>query len=195
MARFSPSAGIAIGPILFVMALLGVLAAAMSTSIGNFGTAGIADRVTADVVSQANLIRSKISECNLRYTIDTSYANNDGYPPVADTTNGDLVSDLICKGDVAGAGSNLWTGSYPLQYPPPTSGLQPWRYMNAGASGGRCFWTLPTSGAGSSGITAGLSTATRKFSSLEVSYAASSNKFVVFITRPSGAVDAHCAVP
>ena len=65
MQRFSSNAGIAIGPILFVIALLGILAAVIAAGTGDFGTATVADRAYNDIYSQANLIRTKINECNL----------------------------------------------------------------------------------------------------------------------------------
>lgn len=72
-----PDAGFAIGAILFVVALLAILGAVIAAGTGDFGTASITDRVAADVGSQANLIRSKINECNLIYGTNSNY---DGYP-------------------------------------------------------------------------------------------------------------------
>ena len=62
----SAESGIVIGPILFVLALLAILAVVMSSNMGNYGSASITDRVGADIVSQANLIRTKIYECNIK---------------------------------------------------------------------------------------------------------------------------------
>ncbi len=188
MQRFSSTAGIAIGPILFMLAILGVLAMTMSSSVSSFGTAGVADRVTADVVSQANLIRSKINECNLMYGTNS---NGDGWP-ASDPTDGTLVSALECEADPAGQKS-LWSGLRAALLPPPTKGFNAWYYMNAGAEGGRCIWTAPTSS--SSGVVAGLTQAATKFSSQEVDYDSSSEdqKFVIFLTPPTGTANAHCA--
>lgn len=185
--RLDSSAGIAIGPILFVLAMLGALATAMSTSMTGFTTAGVTDRVSADIVSQANLIRVKINECNL---LHGTYNNGDGWP-ASDPTNGTKVADLECIGDPAGR-KNLWSGVRNVLLPPPTRGFNEWYYMNAGATGGRCIWTTPINpDAG------GLDTAATKFSSQELKYNPSggTQKFVLFITMPSGAVDANCAVP
>lgn len=187
-----PDAGIAIGPILFVIALLGILAAFMASSGGGFSVAGVADRVTADIHSQANLIRMKINECNIMYgTAD----NGDGWPS-SDPSDGTAVADLECTADPVGK-KNLWTGTRPAMLPPTPQGFSAWTYMNAGATGGRCFWTAPTGGNSSSGVVSGLTRAASKFSSQEVSYNAGSahQKFVVFLTLPTGTVDPKCDLP
>ncbi len=203
MQRFSSTAGIAIGPILFVIALLGILAAVTSTNIGSFGTATSMDRVTADVGSQANLIRSKINECHMQYLangVNNSVAPCAGDPyPCSDQTNGTPVTDLTCPGDPLDGGGNqphLWMGLRTANLAPPSPGFQPWYYMNAGASGGRCFWTSPTGGK-TAAIVAGLSKVAARFTSQEHSYlpASESQKFVVFITRPTGEINPRCAVP
>ncbi len=204
MRRLSRNAGIAIGPILFVIAILGVLAMAMSSSIGSFGTAGVSDRVTADVVSQAQLIRAKINECELQYEVngvDNSAAPcaGDRYP-CSDQTNGTLVSALTCPNDPLDGSNNqrnIWTGGRATQLPPPTKGFSDWQYMNGGAVGGRCIWTAPASGKNDGGTVDGLKRVAEKFTTEEVSYDNSSNtqKFVIFITTPSGSVTSKCQVP
>ncbi len=205
MTRVHPSAGIAIGPILFIIALLGILAfVASSTNTGGLNVAGIADRVAADVGSQANLIRSKIGECELQYHtngVDNSAAPclHDPYP-CSDPASGTLVTDLTCPGDPLNGASeqpNIWTGPRNALLPPPTKGFNPWHYMNAGDAGGRCIWISPTGGSSSTGIVAGLTQAASKFSSQEVGYdsGSGSQKFVIFITVPTGTADLHCTVP
>lgn len=190
MPPLSKESGIAIGPILFVIALLGVLAMAMSSGSGSMNIAATADRVTADIVSQSNLIRTKIFECNLRYGTDN---NGDGFP-ASDTTNGTLVSALVCEGDTnAGLPDNLWTGARPLQLPRPTAGFPAWMYVNAGTSGGRCVWTQPTSSG--TGISSGLANAARKFSSQEVLYSTTTQKFVVILTPATGTPNSNCLAP
>jgi hypothetical protein len=212
MKRFPSTAGIAIGPILFILAILGILALVFSSGSSSFGVAQTADRVKSDVGSQANLIRSKINECymqNLTTAVNNSSApcsgidpcpvacQDDAYP-CSDQTNGTAVTALTCPGDslVGGVQQNIWTGSRNAMLPPPTSGFSAWTYMNAGAAGGRCFWTAPTAGK-SATSQAGLGAVAAKFSTQEISYQSDSNsqKFVVFVTLPTGAVDSHCAVP
>src|SRR6185312_2545386 len=95
MRRFPANAGIAIGPILFIIALLGILAAVIAAGTGDFGTATVADRIYNDIYSQANLIRTKINECNLKYGTNN---NGDGWPP-SDPTNGTALCALTCEGD------------------------------------------------------------------------------------------------
>lgn len=199
------NAGIAIGPILFVLALLGVLASVFSSDTGGtLGSAGTTDRVTTEIVSQANLIRIKIHECQMQFLVngtDNSSAPCAGDPyPCSDQTNGTAVEDLTCPADPLDGSSNersLWTGLRVASMPPPTSGFNGWTYFNAGLSGGRCYYTSPTSGNGSAAIVDGLRRAATKFSSQELTYdlGSASQKFIIFVTRPNGTVDSHCEVP
>jgi len=202
-SRLRPDAGIAIAAILFVIALLALIGGVIAAGSSNFSTASVADRVQADIVSQANLIRSKISECNLMYGTNSNY---DGYPS-SDPVNGTLVSALNCTGDPGGMQS-VWSGERPATLPPPTGGFNNWYYINTNAtglggsaSGGRCVWITPTSS--NPGVVAGLSKAASKFSSgtsctpscpPEVVYdpASTSQKFVVWITLPSGSPNSNC---
>lgn len=204
-SRFSPESGIAIGPILFVIALLAVLAVAVSSSIGDFGTVGVTDRVTADIVSQANLIRAKINECNIKYGTNANY---DGYPS-SDASDGTLVSALECDGD-PDALESLWTGQRPANLPPPTSGFGPWYYINTNGSGlggdpegGRCIWIEPTisNPKNNAGLVNGLKRAASKFSNgtaydanNEVIYDpdSDSQKFIMWITLPTVTPDDKC---
>jgi hypothetical protein len=203
-ARFHPSAGIAIGPILFVLALLAILAAVMAAGNGDFQVAGGSDRITADIVAQTNLIRNTINECNLQYTLQVSSGsinpiNSDppGPYPSSDTSNGTAVSALVCNPTT---GASLW--GYIL-LPPPTLGFNPWTYINEGTSGGRCIWTTPSTSnpSGNIQVTSGLTLAASKFNSstaysatTEVIYdpSSASQKFVVWITPPTGTPDSHC---
>src|SRR5882672_6941588 len=167
MPRMNTQAGIAIGPILFVLALLAVIAIAMASSMGGFGSAGTTDRIAADIQSQANLIRAKINECNIMYGTN---GNFDGYPS-SDTSSGTLVSALNCAGDPSGE-QNLWSGARSAQLPPPTSGFGNWTYMNTNgaglggsATGGRCIWIIPTAATplSDTGLVEGLTKAAAKF--------------------------------
>lgn len=194
MRRFPSSAGFAIGPILFILALLAVIAAVIAAGGGGeFSSAGIMDRITADVQTQAELIRSKIYQCNMNYMNAVSLGGpaSDNPYPASDPTNGTLVSALVC--DPSG-GASLWTDT---QLPPPTAGFDDWYYMNAfvpgGNDGGRCIWTEPKNG-GSRAVIDGLTRAASKFSSQEVVYnpSGSSQRFVIWITLPTGTPDSHC---
>ena len=213
--KLPPSAGIAIGPILFVIALLAVLAAVMASGGSDFQVASGADRITADLVAQANLIRNTINQCNMQYSL--SMSENPGMTPVnadppgpypSSANSGTAVSALVC--DPLAAAPSIWNSTTStILLPPPTQGFNPWTYINMGSSGGRCFWTTPTSAnpSASEVITGGLTHAATKFNS-STSYSATSEviydpngtnnpnqKFVVWITIPSGAPDAHCVFP
>jgi len=204
-AAFASEAGIAIGPILFVLAILALLAAVMSAGFSDFGTAGTTDRIKADIQSQASLIRTKINECNIKYGTNN---NGDGYP-ASDTASGTPVASLLCAGDPAGL-QNIWSGIRAAQLPPPTAGFNPWQYINTNGSGmggtaegGRCIWIVPTAQTPKSngGLVAGLTAAATHFSSgtaysnaAEVIYdpASDSQKFILWITLPTGQPDPHC---
>jgi hypothetical protein len=222
--RFPSDAGIAIGPILFILAILGIIAAYMASGGSGFNTASIADRVTADVATQANLIRTKILECN---TIRSTNNNYDGYPcsftnyatnPGCSTSGATLgavaVSALSCPGDASGSQS-LWTGARPLSLPTPTTGFSAWNYINTNttglggtATGGRCIWIAPTVSNPSSnaGIVQGLTNAANKFTNqttcssqatcgaTDVIYnpASTSQKFIMWITIPTGTPNSNC---
>lgn len=190
--RLSSDAGIAIGPILFILALLGVLATVLSVGTGNFGSAAITDRVVTDLYTQAQLIRAKITECNTIYGTNN---NGDGWPASSDMTNGVLVSDLECAGDPSGM-KNLWSGQRNALLPQPTKGFGPWYYLNAGTSGGRCIWTESSSASG--GILNGILKVVTKFAPDEAKYMYTENGmlFIVNITRPTGdAVDPCFVAP
>jgi type II secretory pathway pseudopilin PulG len=206
-SRLRPDAGIAIAAILFVIALLALIGSVIAAGSGSFSTASVTDRVQADIATQANLIRSKINECNLMYGTNSNY---DGYPS-SDATNGTLVSALTCTGDPSGMQS-LWSGERPANLPPPSSGFNNWYYINTNgsglggsAAGGRCIWITPSvsSPSGNTGVVAGLSKAANKFSNgtscspscpPEVVYdpASTSQKFVVWITLPTGTPNSNC---
>lgn len=205
-SRFSADAGIVLGPILFLLAVLAIIGVVLSAGSGGFQTATVSDRIKADIVSQTNLIRSKINECNLMYGTN---ANFDGYPQ--DSTGGSpgvLVSSLNCTGDPAGL-QNLWTGNRPTALPPPTAAFDTWYYVNTNttglsgtATGGRCIYTQLT-GNKSAGVVSGLTAAANKFThatandgASEVNYDPSSThqRFVVWISSPptAGAENGNC---
>ena len=195
--RFSAQAGIALGPILFILAILAIIGAVLASGGGGFSVAGVADRVKADIVSQANLIRAKIYECNLMYGTN---GNGDGYPDSGGVSV--AIKNVNCTGDPAGL-QNIWTGNRAANLPPPTSGFSSatnlgWYYLNTNSSGfggtavgGRCVWIKPNSK--NQGVVAGLTSAAAKFTSAlandgksEVNYNPDSanQRFVVWISSP-----------
>jgi hypothetical protein len=209
MRCFRPDSGIAIGPILFVIALLALIGTILATGTTGFGTASVADRVYNDMYSQTNLIRTKINECNIKYL--TTGTNGDGYPPDASglSSTGTPVCALTCEGDPSSTETgndclgntmtkqNLWYGIRPTVLPPPTSGMDQWYYHNGGASGGRCIWAKPSTTI-SAGINQGLTQAASKFSGQEVIFNSSGGgtpKFVIWVTYPTGTADALCSSP
>ncbi|NDE90166.1 MAG: hypothetical protein EB059_03375 [Alphaproteobacteria bacterium] len=202
--RFASNAGIAIGPILFVVALLAVIGMAMSAGNNTVGSTIASDRVRADIKSQGNLIRSKILECN-QYSFDRGdltdkypYSGPDG---VSFGTTAQLVESLDCLAFVnqgttlPNNNTNLWAGAHSATLPPPTQGFDKWMYVNAGSSGGRCIRIQPSAGnATSPGIKDGLASVSAAFSTQEVVYdpSSSSQRFILWITYPSGTVNAGC---
>lgn len=194
--RIASDAGIAIGVILFIVAILGVVTVAMSSGSSTVGSTISTDRVRTDIKSQANLIRSKILECN-QYSFDRGELA-DKYP--SSTGTGTLVSALHCLAfDSTGstsANTPLWTGAHPATLPPPPTGMDSWYYKNAGASGGRCIRIQPLApSVNDQGIKNGLSQAFSAFSSQEAVYDSnsSSQRFILWITAPSGAASADCS--
>jgi hypothetical protein len=175
-------AGIAIGPILFVLALLGIIAAYMATDTGSMGGAAREDTITAQIGSQANLIRSKFAECN---TIRGSWPAGDG--------TGTLVTAVDCPGDPTGQ-ENIWTGARAAQLSPPPQGFNGWTYYDYAASGGgRCVKIAPVS-ATDPATKNGIRRAAAKFTTQEAGYASggTNQSLVIWITRPSGSAGANC---
>ncbi len=214
--KFHPSSGIAIGPILFVLAILALLAAVMASGGGDFQIAGAADNTTNNIVAQASLIRSTINQCNMQYTLSVStgsinpVASGDYYPAPTGAT---AVSALVCNPlwGVSATTPTVWNDTIlgNKLLPPPSAGFNAWQYIDAwsatpASDGGRCFWTTPTGAnpKGNEATVAGLTRAAAKFNSstvyssaTEVIYdpASTSQKFVVWITLPaSGTPNSNC---
>jgi hypothetical protein len=212
--RFPVNAGIAIGPVLFVIAALGLIAALISSNIGTYSSASVIDRIGADLPSQASLIRTKIQNCNLTLASSLAIANNnacDATPGVCgtlcrttadcqklstsfpSTTNSPpLVNTLKCNG------SDMWAG---VSYPQATTGFSTWNYVANTAGGGYCIWTQPTMSnpVNNQPTIEGLRLAAKKFSNVatcngtttpctsEVLYnaASTSQKFILWIAPPT----------
>jgi hypothetical protein len=190
-ARFNSEAGIAIGMILFVIAIMAVIGTAISAS-GNFiGSTITPDRVIADIKAQTFLIRSKILEC---YTLGFDRGDlSDKYP--LSTGTGTLVEELQCLSYASGQQS-LWSGQSPATLPPPPAGFNKWYYKNAGSTGGRCIRIQPlTASATDTGIRAGLAQVATNFSDVERVYTAgsSSQRFIIWITAPTSTPDTDCS--
>lgn len=191
--RLHPESGIAIGIILFVVAMLAVLGIAISSS-GNFmGTTVTPDRVAADIKSQGNLIRSKLLEC-FSYGRATERGDlSDLYPTT--TGSGTAVSALDCPSYTAGQ-QNLWTGQAPASLPPAPTGFDAWVFVNGGAASGRCIRTQPSTGMATDiGIKNGLGQVSHNFSSDELVYDSnsSSQRFILWVTKPTVSAGADCS--
>ncbi|NDE90167.1 MAG: hypothetical protein EB059_03380 [Alphaproteobacteria bacterium] len=221
--RARPDAGIAVGVILFALALIGAMAVAMSSGNTMVGSTITIDRIAAEVKSQGQLILAKIRQCYTSGLADKQLdcSNNTllndnstpdpsddtwsriGCPPIVpiDTTlfyptstgTGTLVEALDCPSYSAGS-QNLWSGQSPAMLPPPSPGLAKWTYVNAGDTGGRCIRIQPA-GTADEAMKAGLAQAARAFSSGELTYTAgsTSQRFILWLTAPTGTVSANCA--
>jgi hypothetical protein len=177
--RLSPAAGIAIGPILFILALLAVIAVAISSGSGGFTGSATSDRTSVQLRTQANLIRAKIMECE---TLTRGNMNADFPAPDGTPTE---VAKLDCPGDPAGR-RNLWQGARAASLPAAPEGFQPWIFVNHGEDG-RCIRIQPEAKkAGQAAIRAGISAAASAFSDIERTYDADSadQKLIIWITRP-----------
>ncbi|MBY0428504.1 MAG: hypothetical protein K2Q32_04715 [Alphaproteobacteria bacterium] len=217
--RISSESGIAVGVVLFALAIIAAVAIAMGAGGNTMGSSTISiDRISADVKSQGNLIMSKIRQCYTTATIDeqASCANNawdagtsawtrpecttidrTAYYPVGAAPAGILVSSIVCPGYRGTDGSNLWTGNAPAMLPPPSSGLNPWYYVNAQASGGGiCIRIQPLASSVNDGsVRAGLAQASNSYGANEYTYTpgSTSQRFIFWIVRPTGVADAGCA--
>lgn len=125
--------GIAIGPILMVVALLAILGGLFSSGMSSFGGNATIDRIRTDLRGQANLIRSKIQECYMVTMGNQGF----GWPIGA----GIQVRNLLCPGDPSGT-QNLWSGRRPASLPPVVPGFNEWVYHNYAQ--GRCISATPT---------------------------------------------------
>ncbi|MDD4616766.1 MAG: hypothetical protein PHW76_06615 [Alphaproteobacteria bacterium] len=210
--KVHPSAGFAIGPILFVIAMFALLGTVLATGGNDFQSASISDRVNADVTAQANMIRNTINNCNLQYSMalrlirdsDGAAASeaDDPYPYGSALGAATDVRSLKCNpmGNVPlwGGKGDGTDGSSGILLPQPTKGFDEWTYVNDGATGGRCIFTKP-SGSASRAVTEGLKRAAAKFNASsaitltnEVVFnpASASQKFIVWITLPQTVEDA-----
>lgn len=158
MKPFHHNAGIAIGPILFIVAMLSIIVAALSSGLGSFGGNATIDRIKSDVRGQANLFRSKIQEC---YMI-TMGNENFGYP-AGPTPSGVAVKNLQCPGDPAGK-QNIWSGARPTAFPVNPQGFNDWIYFNY--SDGRCLLLTP-SGTASTTMRQGINAVANYFAARE----------------------------
>lgn len=217
-SRLSPQSGIAIGLILFVLAIIAVMSVAFSVTGAFTGSTLTPDRISTELKAQAALIRSRIMDCynnGLQGKIVECSGNVDlgggsysrvgcgsgKYPtdttafyPVS-TGSGTAIEALDCPSFGAGA-TNLWSGQTNLFVPPPPSGLDHWYYVNAGDTGGRCIRIQPSTGnTTDSGIKQGIAIAADNYTSLEKVYdsAGASQRLIIWITRPTGAASANCS--
>lgn len=176
----------------------------MSAGSGSgFGSAGVTDRISADIAGQANMIRAKIQECQMQYFVNSKppHLNDCGSDafPCSDQDLGTAVKDLTCPNDPltgGGAEQSLWNGPRLAMLPPPTKGFAAWMYMNGGDAGGRCIWTSPTAGNANTSEVEGLFRAGQKFTDAERSYnhAGATQKFVIMLTLPTtGPLTPNCA--
>lgn len=216
--RFSPESGIAIGVILFALALIAVISVAMSAGSNFSGSVIATDRIREELKSQAQLISTKIRECysnglsnkqtdcenNTYVTPSTGspYWTRSGCNPI-DTTafyppstgSGTSIISVTCPGYNPST-NNLWTGQVPLMLPPQPNGLDTWYYVNAGDVGGRCIRIAPLpANLSNAAIKQGLIEASSSFSSQELRFDPNSAalRFIIWITRPTGAASADCS--
>lgn len=195
--RIRAESGIAVGVILFVIAILAVVAIAFSAS-GNFvGSTLTIDRISKELRSQADLIRAKINECYMN-TSNIDHSGGDYYPTTnfpPSTGSGTAVASLTCPTYGSGV-DNLWSGQSPATLPTPPTGFDSWYYVNAGDSGGRCIRIQPLAGfVNDNGVRQGIVETAAGFSGLEHVYDpnSSSQRFILWITKPTGPASADCS--
>lgn len=212
--RVSSESGIAIGVLLFALAIIAVLSVVMSAGSNMMGATPITiDRISADVKSQGQLVLSKIRQCvsegidNKKLdcsnnTLVLGVPTRSGCSPIdttvfypASTGSGTVIESITCPAYGTGM-QNVWTGQQPSMLPPPSSGLEHWVYVNAGDAGGRCIRIQPLAATvDDTSIRNGLAQAAAAFSAAELSFSAgsSSQRFILWVTRPTGVVSADCS--
>ena len=184
-----PEPGIAIAPILMVIALLAVIVAALSAGSNSFGGAAITqDRTVAELRGQIDLIRTKVDECVM---LTRQPAAPQFLYPGYDALNTPVaVKSLNCPRDPAGR-QNLWVGARPASYPPVTKGFTPWTYVNHGdtdfvSPGGICIRTQPVDAAHADDavIRSSLKLVMKNFSSAEYTFDEATQALIIWIKRP-----------
>lgn len=212
--RPSSQSGIAIGAILFALALIAIIAVAMGAGGDFAGSLITVDRVKMEVKGQSALILAKIKECyNHGLTAKQAYCDpnievspgvysRSGCNPI-DTTafyptsaaEGTAVESLDCPSYGTGA-KNLWTGQSQAQLPPKPPGFDSWVYVNANDSGGRCIRIQPQAGSvNDSAVKQGLIEAANAYSTQELVFnsASSDQRYILWVTRPTGTPSAQCS--
>lgn len=211
MMRNAPHSGIAIGPILMIVALIAVIVGAFSMGSSDIGGAMRADQATAELRAQADQIRAKIQECvfiTRQYATVALQADPvTGIMP-ADTRSdlqkgygwpgeGGLlgtainVRDLDCPRDPTGR-QNLWTGMRPSTFPAAPSGFDNWVFVNHGDPravnpGGTCIRIQPQAATAADGrIREAITKALRGLAPDEYTYnpGSSDQMIIIWLRRP-----------
>lgn len=137
------------------IALLAVLATSLSLSSRGTGFHQMRIAVDAEISSQANLIRQRVIECNLRYPTP-------GFPT---TPVSGLVRDLRCPGAPNGY-QILWNSPNNPSLPKPPTNHNEWTYV-ADSAGIRITTAALASYATNADLLGGQYTAWRRFHSSE----------------------------
>ena len=188
MRRALPAqAGIAIAPILFVIAIIGVIIAALSAGGNSLGGSAIReDKIIADIRGQIDLIRSKVDECVM--LTRQSSAPQFLYPAYDNLNNAVAVSALTCPREAA----SLWTGKHPASLPPVPNGFAPWQYMNHGnpddgiSPGGICISIVPLDATRASDpmLQAAMKSILKRFDASEYTFDSTTQRLILWIKRP-----------
>lgn len=168
-SRQSRQNGVAVAPLLVVIALFGVISMSIALTNRSVSQGVYESMCVTELVSQINLIRTKITKCTVEYPEgDNGTANNKPFPS---GTNA-LVSNLVCPGNAL----NLWSGSDAIFLPRPPKGFNDWRYTND-ATGVRI--SIQTTNGSIYGSC--MSKASNRFNSSEVEL--SSNTLTVYVKK------------
>lgn len=185
-----PQRGIAIAPILMIIALLAVIVGAFSRGADMLGGAAInSDRIVYDLRGQIDMIRAKVEECVM-------VTRQQGMPqflfPGFDQLDMPIrVMDLECPRDSTGQ-RNLWQGARPAALPSEPRGFQPWLYINHGdpeevSPGGICIMIKPTpESAAQDMYRDAIRKALRRYSNTEVKYDYNDpeQRIIIWLRRP-----------
>jgi hypothetical protein len=164
--------------LLAALVLMSVLSAALSgPDIDPSGYS--ADTITAGVRAQADLIRTKITSCALRFPL--------GGWPAAPSTG--LVRDLDCPGYhpvlATSTARNIWIGEYrPTFLPVPPSGLGEWNYLVTAQGISIAIQPATAAMAADTGIQLGLLNAQRRFAASEAALNSGTQQLTIVVRSP-----------
>lgn len=191
MTKLNAQPGIALAPLLMVIALIAVLVGALGAGANMFGANALnSDRITFELRGQIDQIRAKLDECIMltRQQAVPQFL----YPGFDQLDTALNVADLNCPRDAAGM-QNLWQGARPSGLPAHPQNFTDWTYINHGdpdfvSPGGICISIRPVDAttAGNDAVKAAIQAVLKRYSPDEYTYDPNSanQRLIIWIRRP-----------